>query len=428
MNPRIETRPYAAIACGGTGGHLFPGLAVGQKLVALGCDVVLLVSPKDVDQQAVKSAHGMEVFTLPAVAFQNGNRLQFLMGFWNSFRAVRKLFKRRRPDAVLAMGGFTSAPPVLAGRIRGVKTFLHESNTIPGRANRWLARIVSCAFVGFEQTGPLLAVRKVFVTGTPVRSHYQPQDVRACCQALGLDPMKPVVLVTGGSQGARGVNDMILTALPLLAQRGPHWQWIHLTGPDDTQRVAAAYDKLGIRAIVQPYMEQLAVAMGAATACVSRAGASSLAEIAAMRLPALLVPFPHSADNHQFYNAQAFAKSGAARLLEQHEGSPEILTSIILDLLENNAGRCAMQAALDQRHVPNAAHEIAGLMMKAIGEGRLMSAGGNRQHSKYEDANCNTVKARLVTKNHATQRGGIGLMIMGLVWKLLFGLDCFRFT
>lgn len=428
MSTRTETRPYVAIACGGTGGHLFPGLAVGQQLLALGCDVVLLVSPKDVDQQAVKSAHGMEVFTLPAVAFQNGNRLQFLMGFWNSFRSARKLFKQRRPDAVLAMGGFTSAPPVLAGRFRGVKTFLHESNTLPGRANRWLARIVSCAFVGFEQTRPLLAARRVFVTGTPVRSHYQSHDVEACCQALGLDPMKPVVLVTGGSQGARGVNEMILTALPLLAQRGPHWQWIHLTGPGDTQKVAVAYDKLGIRAIVQPYMEQLAVAMGSATACVSRAGASSLAEIAAMRLPSLLVPFPHAADNHQFYNAQAFAKSGAARLLEQHEASPEMLTTIILDLLENNAARCAMQSALARRHAPNAAQEIAGLMMKAIGEGGLSSAGGNRQNSQFEDANPSAVKAMPVTKNHATLHGGIGMVTMGLVWKLLFVLDCFRFT
>jgi len=131
--------PFVAIACGGTGGHLFPGLAVAEELKKRGCTVALLISPKDVDQQAVKSARGFEIFTLPAVGLQNKNYFSFAKSFWNSFRASRKSFKQRPPDAVLAMGGFTSAPPILAARKFRAKTFLHESNTIPGRANRFLA-------------------------------------------------------------------------------------------------------------------------------------------------------------------------------------------------------------------------------------------------------------------------------------------------
>src|SRR5271154_396614 len=133
-------KPFVAIACGGTGGHLFPGLAVAEELKKRGCEIALLISPKDIDQQAVKSAKDFEIFTLPAVGLQNRNYFSFAISFLNSFRAARKFVKQRKPDAVLAMGGFISAPPILAARKFGAKTFLHESNTIPGRANRFLAR------------------------------------------------------------------------------------------------------------------------------------------------------------------------------------------------------------------------------------------------------------------------------------------------
>ena len=148
--------PFVAIACGGTGGHLFPGLAVAEQLNRRGCGVALLISPKDVDQQAVKSARGMEIFTLPAVALQNRNYFSFAGSFLKSLFAAQKIFRRRKPQAVLAMGGFTSAPPVWVGKNFGAKTFLHESNTIPGRANRFLARFVDEAFVGFPEAAARL--------------------------------------------------------------------------------------------------------------------------------------------------------------------------------------------------------------------------------------------------------------------------------
>src|SRR5450432_8773 len=198
-------KPFVAIACGGTGGHLFPGLAVAGQLQKRGCTVALLISPKDVDQQAVKSAQGFEIFTLPAVGLQNRNYFSFAKSFWNSYRASRKIFKQRQPDAVLAMGGFTSAPPVLAARKFGAKTFLHESNTIPGRANRFLARFVDEAFVGFPEAAARLQARKVSVTGTPVRPEFlvgqnpvgrdsvEPKS-KQCRIALGLDPNLPTIL------------------------------------------------------------------------------------------------------------------------------------------------------------------------------------------------------------------------------------------
>src|SRR5436190_691431 len=134
MSPRSaqSNAPLVAIACGGTGGHLFPGVAVAEQLLLRDCDVTLLVSPKEVDQQAVKNVVGMEIATLPAIGMTRGNLAAFGAGLVRSWRAARTLFRRRPPQAVLAMGGFTSAPPVVAGNSFGAATFLHESNTIPG--------------------------------------------------------------------------------------------------------------------------------------------------------------------------------------------------------------------------------------------------------------------------------------------------------
>ncbi|HEX3889624.1 MAG TPA: undecaprenyldiphospho-muramoylpentapeptide beta-N-acetylglucosaminyltransferase [Verrucomicrobiae bacterium] len=362
-----ETKtPFVAIACGGTGGHLFPGIAVAEELKKRGCTIALLISPKDIDQQAVKSAKDFEIFTLPAVGLQNRNYFSFAKSFWNSFRASRKIFTQRQPDAVLAMGGFTSAPPILAARKFGAKTFLHESNTIPGRANRFLSRFVDEAFVGFSEAVARLKARKVSVTGTPVRPQFQPRDATACRTALGLEPNCPTILVMGGSQGASGLNEMILSALPLLGEK--NWQWLHLTGANDFEKVKAAYAAKKLKAIVKPFLAEMDLALGAATACVSRSGASSLAEIATMRLPSLLVPYPTAADNHQYFNALAFDKTGAAKLLEQKNSTPGKVAAILTELVENDLARSEIQNALAQWHAPKAAEQIAENILSAIAQ------------------------------------------------------------
>lgn len=356
-----------AIACGGTGGHLFPGLAVAEQFKARGCSVTLLISPKEVDQQGVQNARGLEIVTLPAVALQSGSRLAFIRGFVRSWLASRKHFRAHRPHAVLAMGGFTSAPPMLAARSLRAKTFLHESNTIPGRANRWLARFVDQAFVGFAETAPRLRARETTVTGTPVRPEFHARDAGACRAALGLDPTRPVVLVMGGSQGARGINDFVVAALPQLAARGPQWQWVHLTGPNDCEKVRAAYAALGLNALVRPFLLEMDQVLGATTAVISRAGASSLAEFAAMRLPSVLIPFPFAADDHQLHNARAFAETGAAFLLEQRTARADRLAALLGELVEHPSAREKMRGALEPWHTPNAAAQIATTILTALG-------------------------------------------------------------
>ncbi len=363
-----QTGPLrVAIACGGTGGHLFPGVAVASQLVARGCKVTLLVSPKDVDQQAVRDVTNMEVHTLPAVGLQRGREVAFLHGFAKSYRAAKKLFKSQPPHAALAMGGFTSAAPVLAARRAGAKTFLHESNSIPGRANRWLSRVVNQAFIGFPSAGGRLRARNVTVTGTPVRDEFRPCDSDACRSALGLDPARPVLLVMGGSQGASGVNDLVSQSLPLIAGRLPDLQWFHLTGPTDAKKIERAYAAAKLKAVVHPFFNRMDLALGAATVTVCRAGASSLAEIAAMRIPSVLIPYPAATDNHQFHNARAMEACGAARLLEQKGATPEMLGGVLWDLFEKPAVREQMQTALGQFHAPEAAGRIADAMLESVG-------------------------------------------------------------
>ncbi|HTI71986.1 MAG TPA: UDP-N-acetylglucosamine--N-acetylmuramyl-(pentapeptide) pyrophosphoryl-undecaprenol N-acetylglucosamine transferase, partial [Candidatus Limnocylindria bacterium] len=246
MNPPLSS-PSIAIACGGTGGHLFPGLAVGRALGRLGCRVSLFVSSKGIDQTAVANIADLAVVTLPAVAQQDRNYITFARSMARAWSGSKAEFRRNRPDAVLAMGGFTSCPVVFAGASTGALTFLHESNTIPGRANRLLAHWVDECFVGFPEAAGRLWNPRVTWTGTPSRDGFvvpTSAQVEASRIRLGLDPQRPVLLVTGGSQGARGLNKLFLGALPQLVATMPSLQYIHLTGEADLAMAEEAHAKL----------------------------------------------------------------------------------------------------------------------------------------------------------------------------------------
>jgi len=398
MSVPVSNLSRLVLACGGTGGHLFPGLAVVERLRQHGCKVTLVISPKEVDQFAVRQAEEMDVLTLPAVGLVSGGKVAFLRGLIRSYRRARVAFAIAPPQAALAMGGFTSAAPLLAARRLGAQTYLHESNSIPGRANRLLSWIVTGAFVGFPSAAGHFRRCPVTVTGTPVRAKFVPGHAEACRTSLGLDPSRPVVLVMGGSQGATGVNQCVLKLLPFLGDLAGQWQWIHLTGNYDVEAVRQEYAARGLRALVSPFAEQMEVLMGAATAAISRAGASSLAELAAMRLPAVLIPYPAAADEHQLHNARAFESSGAARLAEQHAATPQQLSQLLCGMMQDQMQRERMQAALAQWHCPQAAEQIAGAMLEAI------SRQGNSSQTKAGKS-----KAADSSENSTLARGSAGL-------------------
>jgi UDP-N-acetylglucosamine--N-acetylmuramyl-(pentapeptide) pyrophosphoryl-undecaprenol N-acetylglucosamine transferase len=397
-------RPLIAIACGGTGGHLFPGLAVGEQLLERGCDVTLLISPKEIDQQSVKNEREMKVVTLPAVGMTRGHFAEFISGFLASYRAAKKHFRSRPPQAVLAMGGFTSAPPVLAGRAFHAATFLHESNVIPGRANRWLAHVVTQAFVGFPATAARLHHANILCTGTPVRPQFQPSDTGACRMSLGLDLRRPVLLVMGGSQGASGVNDLMIAALPQLVATLPDLQYIHLTGPKDSEKVQAAYSGNGCRAVVRPFLTEMELALGAATAAISRSGASSLAEFAAMRVPSILVPYPAAADDHQLHNALGFTETGAALLLEQGSATPGQLVDHVARLIGDAGSRTAMCGALERWDAPRAAARIAEKIVATV---EALNWGGRTRPSASETGPAARSEKNLMTGRVGWEDGGV---------------------
>jgi UDP-N-acetylglucosamine--N-acetylmuramyl-(pentapeptide) pyrophosphoryl-undecaprenol N-acetylglucosamine transferase len=360
-------QPWVALACGGTGGHLFPGIAVGEVLAAHGCAVTLMISSKEIDRRGVSLAPQFESIQLPAVGLERGRELDFFRCGWKSYLQSKRAFQARRPAAVLAMGGFTSVAPILAGRRMGAATFLHESNSIPGRANRWLARWVDRAFVGFPQTAARLRHCGISVTGTPVRARFGKVDGRRCRLELGLNPDGPVLLVMGGSQGAGAINDLVMAALQGFQQQLPRLQIIHLTGVGNRARVEQAYRGWHGRALVKDFAGEMEILMGASTLAICRAGASTLAELAASGLASVLMPYPRASDNHQYYNARALADTGAARLLEESGASPPALVSEVREFLgDPEAGRL-MRAALGRWHRSEAAMQIAAEIMLRIG-------------------------------------------------------------
>ena len=321
MNKPLAKR--VAIACGGTGGHLFPGIAVGDALVARGCEVTLLVSPKEVDQTAVKSAYGMDVEPLPVVGL-SGNLPKFTFRFFQSLGHCRKLFREQRPSVVLAMGGFTSAPPVIAGKMMGAKIFLHEANAVPGRAVKLLSPLADEVFVQFPDAMSGVSGAGVRATGMPVRATMEPvpkPDAGRCWLADD----QPVLLVMGGSQGAESINQAMLDTLPRLAKSLPKLQYHSPDRQPELNPVREAYDALGLRAVVRPFLTEMEYALGAGFGRESL-GASSLAEFSAMELPAILVPYPAAVDDHQRLNARTFVEMGRRGVFTKQLTSKLLLT------------------------------------------------------------------------------------------------------
>jgi UDP-N-acetylglucosamine--N-acetylmuramyl-(pentapeptide) pyrophosphoryl-undecaprenol N-acetylglucosamine transferase len=292
--------------------------------------------------------------------------MRFIREFLASYRMASALFSRQSPDAVLTMGGFGSVAPFFAAKRFGAIPFLHEANAVAGRANRFIGRFVKIAFVGFQCAAAVFKHPKVLVIGTPVRGFIKTANPEASKGKLGLLPGLPAFLVMGGSQGATGINEAMMKALPIMAENAPEVQWIHLTGLKDARRVGLVYERLGLRAFVEPFSTRMDVVLDAATGAVSRSGASCLAEFAAMRIPSVLIPYPFATDNHQLRNASVFSENGAAMVLEQNCAKPETLSRLILDIVRNNSTRERMQSALTERQSPNAARHIASTIFETI--------------------------------------------------------------
>ena len=353
------------IACGGTGGHLFPGIAVAEVLRDRGHEVMLLVSEKEIDALALSGGASFRFEKLPTVGLPSPFSpaiLGFIRRFGASLSLCRSIYRKFKPQVVLGMGGFTSTAPVLAGRMRGVSTFIHESNAVPGKANRLTARMVRAVLLGFKECAPFFPKARTEVTGTPIRTELKRLDRQIARQRLGLREDLTSLLVMGGSQGASGINQAIIKSLPWL--KDVPLQVVHLSGGRDERLVADNYRRENIPAFVAAFHHRMEEVYSAADLIVARAGAASLAEFAAFSLPGILIPFPYAADDHQSRNAEIFARAEAAILLKESELSGELLAGKIKELIGDAQKLRRMSENCSRLAPDNAAGLVATTMEK----------------------------------------------------------------
>jgi UDP-N-acetylglucosamine--N-acetylmuramyl-(pentapeptide) pyrophosphoryl-undecaprenol N-acetylglucosamine transferase len=297
---------------------------------------MLFVSEKEIDSLALSKRSEFQFQKLPTIGLPSPFSpaiLGFARRFAESLRVCRAVYRKFKPHAVLGMGGFTSTAPVLAGKMRGVPTFIHESNAIPGKANRLTARMVRAVLLGFKECAPFFPKARTEVTGTPIRKELQPVEQKAARQRLGLREDLVTVLVMGGSQGATGINQAVVKSLPSL--KDAPIQMIHLSGPRDERLVADNYQRERVPAHVAPFHHAMEEVYSAADFAIARSGAASLAELAAFSLPAILVPFPYAAEDHQTRNAEIFIRAGAAILLKESDLTADVLVQKIRELIDH---------------------------------------------------------------------------------------------
>jgi UDP-N-acetylglucosamine--N-acetylmuramyl-(pentapeptide) pyrophosphoryl-undecaprenol N-acetylglucosamine transferase len=345
------------IAGGGTGGHLFPGLAVARELRRR--DPAAAIS-------FAGTARGLEARVVPAQGFaldvirsaglkgrSLAARLKGVLLLPLSGIDAWRLLSARRPDVVIGVGGYSSGPVVLIAALRGCPTMVLEQNAVPGVTNRWLARVVRAAAVSYEGTLDYFRGRG-FVAGNPVRPEFL--SGRA---ADGRAPTPRRVLVLGGSQGAHTINLAMVAAAAELAGRHPGLEVVHQTGARDLDAVREGYARAGVRARAELFLDAVADEMTKADVIVCRAGATTLAEVAAIGRAAVLVPFGAAADDHQRKNARALAAAGAADIVDERELDGARLAAAVSRLLDDGALRARREAAVTAFARPDAAARIA---------------------------------------------------------------------
>lgn len=352
------------IACGGTGGHLFPGIAVAQQLKAQGHHPVLLISRKEVDADASRKYGDLEFHTIPAVAKPatlSPKMLPFLLKMASTYMTCRRILKAEKADAVLGMGGFTSLPPIMAGHHLGLRTFVHDSNAMPGRSNRLTAKWCSAVLLGMEAAKAFFPKSRCEIVGTPVREELKNlPSVDEAKVKLGLPADKPVILVTGGSQGARNLNSMLIEA----AKADPEVHYLVIAGKLDYERVNGLADGAP-NITVLGFCSDMPAAYAAADGVIARSGASTLTELSFIGKACLLIPFPFAADDHQTHNARVFSVKNAAVLCQQADLTTEKVLDFVHNTCLNTEARRAMETAMKALSRPTAAADIAAVITEA---------------------------------------------------------------
>jgi UDP-N-acetylglucosamine--N-acetylmuramyl-(pentapeptide) pyrophosphoryl-undecaprenol N-acetylglucosamine transferase len=343
------------IAASGTGGHVFPAIAVAQKLQ--GYEIEWLGVPDRLESKLVPQEYPLHLIKVGGFQGKPGlGTIKTIAGLIKGIFTVRKLLKQGQFDAVFSTGGYISAPAILAGYSLGLPVFLHESNALPGKVTRWMSPFCTKVAVGFVETSKYLPRARTVYLGTPCREQFltpQPLD-------LPIPPDSPLIVVVGGSQGAVALNQMIRECVSAWLAAGS--TIVHIVGGanEPTEKIADP------RYIVLPFYDNMAGLFQRADLAISRAGAATLNELMITRTPSILIPYPYAAEDHQYYNANVLATANSALLFRQESLTAQFLETEVLTLLENPQRLKTMASNSSSLGVINSADLLADLIGSSV--------------------------------------------------------------
>jgi UDP-N-acetylglucosamine--N-acetylmuramyl-(pentapeptide) pyrophosphoryl-undecaprenol N-acetylglucosamine transferase len=358
------------IAGGGTGGHLFPGIAIAEEF---------RMRYPDSEVTFIGTEHGIEATIVPMAGYPiryidakgfvgKSLREKISAGIQMVFsvRDARRLLRRLKPDAIIGVGGYASFGPVLAGALLSIPSIIAEQNSMPGFANRVLGKIVDAVCLTYHESISFFPMGKTFVTGNPIRSGIVSGDRNNAYGLFGLDRSKFTVTIVGGSSGARNINNAACGAFPHLHTLREELQFLHQTGKGDSESVRGAYRKWGLKGTTAAFIHQMAEAYAVADLVVARAGATTLAELTAIGKPMILIPYPYAAARHQDLNAMKLSEMGAARVILDHDLNGEILAKHIRELYSDKEMRTEMERASRAIGKPDAAQRVADIVTSIL--------------------------------------------------------------
>lgn len=354
------------IAGGGTGGHLFPGIAVAEEFLRRDSEnrVLFIGTQRGIESRLLGNL-GFELKRIDVEGLKGRGIKALLKGMYaipNSMIQSRRILRAFAPDVVLGVGGYASGPAVMTAWLMNLPTAIAEQNALAGNTNRILGRFVCKIFLTYEQSRTGFDKRKVHVTGNPVRAAFS----RALGPAAGKKTERGI-LIFGGSQGAAAINQAIVSMLPMVKKLAVPVRIVHQAGEHDCEMVSRAYAACGVEAEVTPFITDMVSAYAAADLVICRAGATSLAEITVAGKASILVPFPLAADDHQTLNARAMVEAGAAVMIRQSELCAETLFAIVQNLLGDEHRIREMERQAKMLGRPDAAARIVDICLEMIG-------------------------------------------------------------
>jgi len=353
------------IAGGGTGGHLFPGVAIAEEFLRRDSrHQILFVGTDRGLEKRILGGLGFSLRTIDVEGVKGKGltkMLKALLKIPGSLMQAATIISDFKPAIVIGVGGYASGPAVLAAFLRGIKTAIAEQNAIPGLTNRILGRFAARIFVSFAETGKWFAKRKTIVTGNPIRTTFvaSGQEVEKRDEFFR-------ILVFGGSQGAHAVNEAVIESLEYLQHLKDKIRFTHQTGMDDKDNVARRYKDRGMDAVVEPFIMDMAAAYRSADLLICRAGATSIAEITAMGKASILIPFPYAINDHQTKNAQVLVRGGAAKMIPQQELSGRRLAEVIENMYSHPEVLRDMKRASGQLGNARAAADVVDACMALV--------------------------------------------------------------